>query len=300
MFELYWRDVEISRQTAERMHCLNKKELPPHNLINIKYETEFGRLEFWEEIKTVKLPGFDQPVELISPYMKIWIFPPKEFIAYEMKTSMETGEFPGPPEEKREREREEGPTEEEKELIRQDKKFMKTLRKAIEDYDGYLDVSIQLRDYEKEEVVFNLYVQINEEDIVKIKPMLPSQMPEVDVTAEIDFEDIYDLILAGEKDMRGEMTESPPWDRKARPVERVKQVVNGVRMWFKVRGIINSAKISPESSTKEIRSLGKTFIKMMMAGDERGPPEEEMEEKEGKEPESWEDVSELTGEVIRV
>ena len=76
IYELYWRDVDMSRQMAERVNCIGGDyQLPEFNLIEtITYETEFGKIEFWEEIRTVKLPGMNEQVELISPYMRIWIF----------------------------------------------------------------------------------------------------------------------------------------------------------------------------------------------------------------------------------
>ncbi len=121
---------------AYRMQCLGINELPNINLINVKYDTEYGSIEFWEEIKTVKLEGMDREVQVVSPYMKAWIFPSKEFIEYEMKKAMKNHEFPGGPEQKMERKNEEGPTAQEREMIKQDKKFMKQIKQITEKYNG--------------------------------------------------------------------------------------------------------------------------------------------------------------------
>jgi hypothetical protein len=298
IYELYWAVVDNQWQTAERMKCLDLEAIPySYNLISFSYESSYGSVEYWEEVKTVKLPHMDEEVTIISPYMKIWIFPTKEFIKYEMQDAMENHEFPGPPEEKMEREREEGPTDEEKELLRQDEEFMDKLRDVTEAYGGNVDVVVQFKDYTTEEVVFNLYVQINEEDIMKMEPMLPSENPGEDIRIEVDFDLIYELIYDMESEMRGEEIESPPWDRRGlQPVQKLKEFTNGIKMYFKIRSIMNSAKIYPADAEGDAKDLFKIFFGMMMEGDRKGPPGEE--EVEDKTPENWEDKEVLTGEVI--
>ncbi|MCK5410064.1 MAG: hypothetical protein KAJ30_07350, partial [Candidatus Heimdallarchaeota archaeon] len=210
-------------------------------------------------------------------------------------------EFPGPPEKKMEREREDGLTEEEREFIRQDKDFMRAIEKIVSKYDGNLDLTVEFKDYETNEVVFNLYVQINEEDIFTFEPMLPSEVPEKDVTIELDFEKIYELILSTEKDMRGEELESPPWDERAR-TGGIKQITNGIKMYFKIRELINSAVVSPPEAEKDIKDISKLFFKILRKSmGDRGPEMEgegEGEEFEKLEEEIFEKRS-VTGEIIR-
>ncbi|MEN7981977.1 MAG: hypothetical protein ABFQ65_00850 [Nanoarchaeota archaeon] len=303
IFELYWNDIDNSRQMAERMQCLGLEQLPSYNLINVKYETEYGSLEFWEEVKTVKLPGMEEEVEVISPYMKVWVFPSKEFIFYEMKQSMKNHEFPGSKEDKLERENQEGLTEEEKEMLKQDKNFMEKIKKVTDKYNGNVNAVIQFKDYEKDEVVFNLYAQINEEDILTMEPMLPEEVPEYDVKIEMDFEPIYEMILASEKDMRGTRIESPPWDRKAQPIQRVKEVTNGVKMYFKMRSLMNSAKVTPESAESDAKDLFREFFGKISKGKEDDRDREEDEFGDDKQKELEGDIfgqskEDLTGEVI--
>src|SRR3989338_1082113 len=189
IFDLYWHDIEISRQLSERLNCLNLQFLPSHTLLNFTYETEYGKIEFWEEIKHTKInPNDEKEVDLISPYMRIFIFPPKKFMMYEFQQAMENRKFPGPAEESEERENEEGLTEEEKQQIRKDTAFMKKLRKAVGPYDGQMDASVQLFDTSTQTVIFNLYVQVNENDIMKLQPMPPENQPEQDVVIRIDFD----------------------------------------------------------------------------------------------------------------
>ncbi len=308
IFELYWKNVDNQREMAFRMKCMDKtdiKDVMNYNLINIKYETDYGRLEYWEEVKTVKIPGMEEEVTIISPYMKTWIFPSKEFIISEMKKAMKNHEFPGSPEDKMNRKNEEGMTAEEKEMIKQDEKFMNVIRTIADKYGGSLDAVVQFKDLTTNEVVFNLYAQVNEKDIIKMTPMLPEEVTEKDVTAEIDFEKIYELIYSQEKEMRGEQIESPPWDKKMQPVQGIKNMVNGAKMYFKVRDIMNSATFTPAESKKDMKKLFKKVFSMM--GKEGGSGsegsiaiegEENTEGDKGAEEGVWDSKETITGQVI--
>ncbi len=298
IFELYWKDVDNSRQLAERMQCLGIDELPETNLINVKYESEYGSIEFFEEIKTVKLPGMDKEVQVVSPYMKAWVFPTREFMEFEMKKAMKNHEFPGSPEEKTERKNEEGPTAEEREMIKQDKKFMKQIRDITGKYGGNLDAVIRFMDNEK--VVFNLYAQVNENDIMKVQPMLPEEVPEEDIRIDIEFKKLYDIIYIQEKEMQGKRIESPPWDKKAQPMQKINEVVNGVKMYFMINDMFDSAKVSPPESKKDAKTLINSFFNMMMKSDKGNKDmEKDMKDKMNKENKDMNgEIDSITGNVI--
>ena len=301
IFELYWRNVDNQREMANRMQCVDLDDvgdIMDYNLINLSYDSDYGSLEYWEEVREVKIPGIEGKVTIISPYMKVWIFPPKEFIKYEMQKAMKEHEFPGPPEEKAERNNEEGLTVEERERIKQDKGFMKKIRSVAGKYGGNLDVNINFVEPATGELVFNIYAQVNEEDILIMEPMLPEEADAEDVRIEIDFDKVYDLIDMEERDMRGAETESPPWDRRPRKIGMVKSFVNEIKMYFKVMDIMNSAKVYPESAERDAKDLFKTFFKMMTSGD-KGGDRDDMgdEERTGEDP--WEDKGVVTGEVVR-
>jgi hypothetical protein len=123
-------------------------------------------------------------------------------------------------------------------------------------------------------------VQVNENDIVKMTPMLPEEIPEQDIKIEINFDEIYEIIYESEKEMQGERIESPPWDKKFSPIGKVKEITNGIQMYFKVRGIINSATITPESAEKDVRKLLNKFMTMMM---KEGMNDDRDNQEEGKE-----------------
>ena len=218
--------------------------------------------------------------------MKIWVFPSKEFIKYEMKKSMENEEFPGSSEENAERQNEDGPTEQEKEMIKQNERFMDGIREISEKYNGNLDGVIQIKDYENNEVLFNLYVKVNEEDILTMKPLPPEKVPEEDVRIEIDFEKIYELVQIEEKEMRSERIEYPPWDKQSNS-GGFKEVRNGVKMYFKITELINSAKIYPEESEKDVKDLFRLFLRMAIDG---GQEEGQQFEKEFNEENFAEEV----------
>ena len=296
IYELYWNSVDTQRQFAERMKCLDKNNIQDvmnTNLINVEYETEFGKLEYWEEIKEVKMDWMDEKITIISPYMKVWIFPSEEFIKYEMKESMANGEFPGSPEKKAERENQDGLTDEEKQNIRQDDKFMKLIRNIAEQYNGNANGVLQIVD--GEEVIFNLHIQINEQDLMEIKPMLPEEVPAQDITVKMDFAKLYDLINFEEKEMRGISLESPPWDQKPRH-GKIKGFTNGIKMYLKVRSLINSAEVTPASAEGDVKKLMKAILKGMGDDDKRRDEMEGTEKNEEDEPQ--ENSNSITGKSI--
>ncbi|MCK4997816.1 hypothetical protein KAS08_05945 [Candidatus Pacearchaeota archaeon] len=263
IYELYWNNVDNLMRMAHNLGCLEEDsllDLIDYELINASYESEYGRLEFWEEIEEVRMPGMRGKIEMISPYMRIWIFPPKEFIKYEMKKSMENGEFPGPPEKKMERGNEEGLTSEEREKLRKNGKLMKIIRRVADKYGGSLDAAVQFKD--GDEIIFNLYIEVSEEDILKMVPMLPEEVPAEDVRVEIDFNLVYDFILETEREMSGEEIESPPWVKRNNDFS-VGGIIDGIKMYFKIRKIVNSAEYYPAEAKGDVKDLFWEFAKIM-------------------------------------
>jgi hypothetical protein len=292
IFELYWNNVDTQMRLSNTMQCLKKSDVTKImniNLINIEYETEYGKLEYWEELKAINIPGIEGEITVVSPYMRVWIFPSKEFIKYEMKKGMENKELPGSPEEKMERKNQGGLTEEQKQEVRNDEKAMERIREAVENYGGSLDFVIQFKDYETNEIVFNMYAKINEKVIMEITPILPSEVEQKDATVEMDFALLYDMIYTMEKDTMGDRLESPPWDRKMRPIQKIKDAGNGIKMWNKMRKLKNSAIITPKGSEKELEKFAEWVIENAM-GKGPGGQEKDMEIKENEKGNEGEEI----------
>ena len=129
--------------------------------------------------------------------------------------------------------------------------------------------------------------------------MLPEDVPQEDARIEIEFQNLYDMIYLQEKEMRGERIESPPWDRKIQPIQKVKDVVNGVKIYLKVRDMLDSAKVSPATSEEDVKPLMKLFFKMMMKSGGGESPEGEFDNEDiGEEKGVWDKKEEITGEVV--
>lgn len=265
IYELYWKDVELSKRIAEGMRCLGMIELPEHNLISIQYNTSYGSVTFWEEIKEVNVLDEKGPtLPVISPYMKIWELPPKEFIKAELKNAMNEQRFPGPSEEESERDHDGGLSDEDRMFLHSDKKFMKKLNKVLDKYDGNLDISIQLKD--NDDLVFNMYVNINENDIMKMKPMPPELMPDKDATVTVTFDRVYGLVEEQERESKSNRIESPPWDQK-RSEDKIEDIKDAIKIFFKIQGLIRSAEVTPEEAKDDILLLIKTFMWKIITSD---------------------------------
>ena len=268
IYEVYWKDVELSKRIAESMRCIGLQELPEHHLISFNYTTSYGGLTFWEEIKVAVIDEHSAALPVISPYMKVWLLPPKEFIKGELKKAMREQRFPGPENEESARDADQGPSEEDRAVLKSDEAFMKKFRKITYRYNGTIDASVQLKD--GEEIVFNLYVKVNEDDIMRMKPMPPELMPEKDMTINIDFDKIYALVEQQERESQSTRIESPPWDRK-RSERKIEDIKDAIKIFFKVQGIISEAEVIPKEAKKDIMSLLKTFLwKMMTSGHDEG------------------------------
>ncbi|MFH1326683.1 MAG: hypothetical protein ABIH59_00975 [archaeon] len=281
IFELYWSNVDNIMQTAQRSQCLGKKTMPNYNPIElIKYESEYGSVEYWEEKIVTKIPGMDQEMELITPYMKVWVLPPESVIKHEMNKAMRQGRFPGPSEELFEKQK--GLTEEKKQKIIQDKNLVGAIKDLNKEYNGNFKGALQMVDFGTEEIVFNMFIEINDKDLIKVTPLPPEELPQIDSTMKIDFNILYEIIMIEDKDMMGGYIESPPWAKKTQPMQKVKEVVNGVKMYFKFRSLMNSAKVSPNSNEGDIKDV---FFGIMEKVMDDGNREEPNKEEFGKEPE---------------
>jgi hypothetical protein len=70
-------------------------------------------------------------------------------------------------------------------------------------------------------------------------------------------------------------------------------------MFFKVRDMLNSAKISPETSEKDVKDLMKSFFYMMMKSDKNSQSQNEEEmQKQMEDEEGKQEKNSITGNII--
>ncbi len=287
IFDLYWKDVDLSRQLVERAGCLGKTELPEYKLINFEYKTDYGSIKFWEEIKTAKISDDFEETEIISPYMETYLFPSRDFYISQMKRAMENHQIPGPEGEKSAN----SPTEEQKQRLIEEEDILEKIRSFNELYGESL--VIQFKDYAKNEIVFNVYAKIDETNLIYFEPMPPSENPSQDVLVEFDIEKLLDIIEYSESG-RLEL-ESPPWDRKPRTTF-IESAVDGVKMYFMFKDMLGSAVTTPESAEKHAAFFTRMFFETVMGGGEED--ERIREEIEDSDEIKREERDQFTGEVI--
>jgi len=271
IFDLYWNDVSMSEQIADRMQCLNIDKFPEHNLIRVEHETDYGTIEFWEELEVKRIHDNEEATEIISPFMKLWIFPSRDFFKLEMKKAMERGEMPGPPEDIGENRN--TPSEEEKRKLI-DEGILEDIRDFNEDFGEH--VVVQFVDFETGEVAFNIYTRVNENEILYFEPMFPEDNPSEDVRIELDVEkmlDIVEFMETGHVEL-----ESPPWSQKKR-IGVVEGVTDGVQMFFKFRSLMNSARVFPESAEEAGDFYMRDFFSIIM-GDEGDRDRDDFDDEE--------------------
>lgn len=238
IYDVYWKFVDNSRETNRHLRCLNLNKFPSeYEMINeIEYESELGYIKFWEE-KDV-LDG----VEIFSPYMQIWAFPPKEFIKEDFRTSMEEGIMPGPPENK-----ELGPSLLEIKEAKEDEKFMEKIRDISDNFGGSADFLITIND--NDEILYKAMLTINPDIIFKFQ-VKDIENSEPDVTINVDFEFLYETIGMIEKQVE---LERPPWDQRSRFKEKVEGAIDQGKIITKITVAIATGKIE----VKPLSAIGK-------------------------------------------
>ncbi len=199
IYDNYWKIVETTREIARASDCL-EQDFPEFEPLDIEYKSPNGNgeIRIWEEYGPAESEEFE--MDLYTPFMQIWIFPPEEFIKTEFKKAMAEGRMPGPEGE------DNGPSPEELAEMRNDPQTMEEIRDMVEPYDdGVLNVLVQILD--EGEKVFQISMEISEENLYVIEPV-ETYTKTSDITTEIDFNFMYDLIKIGEKNMR---IEHPEW-----------------------------------------------------------------------------------------
>jgi hypothetical protein len=258
VYDAFWRIVENSKRTSENLNCMNLKEFPDYKPINIEYSDENGHVKIWEEKVYVK----EMNREMLVPYMQIWIFPTKEFVKKEIKYAMEKNEMPGPKDEKS---KELGPTEAEKQKIKENPEAMKIIKKISDAFGGDARANILIKD--GEEKVGQIFANINPDIIIEIKPGF-AEYSDIDMAATINFNWLYEFIRQQESKDGGRI-ESPSWATKK--TGTIKELREGVEVFGKIINAIqnDNIKLEPKGSTWKLLKLAPSLMKMMSMQDKQ-------------------------------
>ena len=189
VYEIYWVAlVDNTRQLAMSSQCLDQ-EFPEVNPISVSYEDESstGEIHIYEEWGYVD--QFD--LDMYTPYMEVWIFPPEEFLKQEFANAMAEGTIPGP--------KRVNPDEFQYDPIK-----MEDARYYLEDY-GPKDGVIRMLDGDEE--VYVVAISVSEENLLEVMPGEDFAGQE-DLSVTIEFDFIYNMISTTEKELR---VESPEW-----------------------------------------------------------------------------------------
>jgi hypothetical protein len=250
IYDSYWRIVNNNEWMVQNLLCLGRDKLPEeYRPIDISYSTDFGSVRIWEVERTTDF--FGKRTKILSSYMQIWIFPPKEFIKKDFQEKMEG-------------ESSEGFSPSEIEEMKKDKEFMDVINSISSKYGGEAKFLFNIVD--GNELVLNALITINPEILMKVEPM---KTYEGDYDAKIifDFDFFYSLVGTTAKEISGTQTLYPPWEKgDFRIGDVIKGVFDGVKMWFMITSATATGKIKAEPS--QALSDGLSILKIVF---ERGP-----------------------------
>lgn len=252
--DIYWSLVENAKQTASASVCLGE-QFPEYAPIDIEYESDFGKVHIWEE--WVNADEFDG-IKVLTPYMEIWAFPPKEIIKSELLNAKESGYMPGPPEE---RLQEIGPSASEKEEARRNPGALEDIKDIADDFGGSFDGLVSIK--EGEEGLFYLKATINPEVIFSGKPIKTVDF-EPDVTVDVQLDFLYDIIKKTEQ--HGEI-QSPGWDKGRNMKNTLSNALDTGMIVAKITGAIATGdiKVKPLSAIPKVISI----VRMMGEGEDK-------------------------------
>ncbi len=263
MDDLYWKDINLVQSLASNKDCPNYNP-NAFNLINMSYETSYGSINFWEEYKSANING--NKVNIISPYMGFWVYPSEETIKANMNTIMSNEKF--------------DPWDDSNGTIldkkaqytfKSNKNIMNSLDSFISKYgkDNKTNIKIVFKDYNTNQDVLAFYVQINPEDIILVKPMFPEKIPKEDIYAEVDFNRLLSLMESVQKDTKEFDIRSPEWDKEIHPSQLIKKGEVAISVFFKLRGFVNSAEVTPKSAKGDAISFAtKVFAEVFSKSNE--------------------------------
>jgi hypothetical protein len=233
------------------------------NPINLAYEDDFGKIEYWEEYVYSK----QHDREILTPFMKRWFYPTKET----MKAMLRQG----PPE--HERKEGFGPPPHEIRDMRRFKPVMETIRGISERFGGSADIKILIKDRDEEgneEIINGMVMTINEDVLVHGNFIEDSKVQDIDATVNIEFNFLYDMISTHVEKFEGERVETAWWvdERERRNFDDGPGIGTMVKVFTRiVNGMVNKEiTVDPTSRLDDIILSGKDMLTLMLKAQSMG------------------------------
>ncbi len=249
MFTIYDEFQQNSDETARALRCLGRSDWPSEYVpVNAEIKTEFGKVKIWEEMKKTSFWGTEQ--EILSPYMSMWVFPPKPVFK---KFFTEKIREEGP----------QGPSPEELAMMREWPPAMEKIKKIANAFGGDARIVVQAVDEGKPLVKFIFIV--NERDLIRIEGAENYRGP-VSATISVSLDFVYDVASSVAKEMEGEHVQYPYWEQSQQPPTVFNDAVDAVKIFIRIfRGMATGEiSIQPPSALPQIIFILQEMMSMMM------------------------------------
>lgn len=260
--DIYWIAMDTAQILALNKKCANAED--SFNLIKMNYSATYGTINFWEEYRSVDASELGirdtdskGKVEVISPYLGIWVYPSREFLEYKMNWMMAEEKF----------NKWDNPNEsiadDDFAGIRNNEEIMDGLENLINTYgkEGKLKVKILFVDYNLNKTLLGYYAEADMQDILKVRPMFPEKMPQEDVYAEADFNKLLSLMEKIQKETMELDIRAPDWDRSFHPIRALRKIELAISVWFKLRDFVKSTKVVPNAAKEDAISFAYKIVK---------------------------------------
>jgi len=257
ILSLHENNVNNIEKLAKAMDCLGFKKLEEEfKLVDLEYITEEFTIKYRENLNEQRFDNMINKVEIPIPKIEMSLFFSEEFIKKELKNAMENHEFTGSPENIAQREKTKGLLPEEKTKIMQDSILMQNIRELTSKYpDGNLNFQLTVVDsINSNQIVYNAFGVLNEEDILKFKSMPPEESPAANVRIEVGFQELYDIMQTSR-----EYKQDSPWGGTF----SISNIFEATIDWIKMRSLrsnlMGSVKVHG-SDEEKIKNLFRGFL----------------------------------------